>query len=383
MATAIKVNQQMIARKLHVSVATVSKALSNSVGVSQDTRTKILRAAEELGYLDAKMRREGEKIRPKTKHHFIGALVRGSYQANNGQLPAQYFEGIRELMSDLNVTLVPQEVLGSEDDHAILDPQFQAPALRNGSLSGILLMGEWSADVVRELQKLAPCISMPFTINGVELDQIGLDHNDAMCNIVQHLHDLGHRRIGFFGRCHSLSWSTERFAGYINALSRLQLDFMPDDVVGMAESPLMEEGHDTAWARYTQQAIAATSDGVTAWVCSSDWPGNQLHKAMVDAGLRVPTDVSLVGFDDTEPITLGMPPLTTTRLPRGEIGRAAVVRMVERINDPEIENNRIQFICPLVDHGTTAKPGSGQKVAPASQPSQDKEEEEKLRSEIC
>lgn len=356
MAMPTKVNQQSIAQHLNVSVATVSKALSNANGVSSATRDKVMQAATDLGYQAVKTRQSDRQAGRLPKHRYIGVLARSSYQPGVFSVPRSYFGAIRELGTELNITLVPQEILHSSDDHDILNPDKQPPALRDGGLSGMLVMGQWSAEVVRELNRIAPCVVAPFTIPGLELDQIGLDHNAAVSDIVRHLHALGHQKIGFFGRCHSLSWSTERFAGFVNGLSRLSMDYDPSAVVDIAEAPLMEEGHDDAWAEHIERAHALTRGGVTAWVCSSDWPGNQLHRGLVAAGLSVPGDVSITGFDDSEPVTLGMPPLTTTYLPRPEMGKAAIKRLIHRINDPDADVRRILFSCPMVDHGTTAPP---------------------------
>lgn len=356
MATSTRVNQQTIASHLNVSVATVSKALGGGNGVSDETRSRVMQAATEMGYLAERTKKLNRQVGLKVQHRYIGVLARSSYQPGVFAVPQSYFSAINDLVSDLNVTLVPQEILHSIDDHAILDPANQTPALRDGSLSGMLVMGQWSPDVIRELNTIAPCVVLPFTIPDIQVDQVGLDHNGAVADLVAHLHKLGHRKIGFFGKCHSLSWSTERFAGYINSMSRYGLAYDPDAVIDIAERPLMEEGHDDVWAKHIEQARAATQGGVTAWVCSSDWPGNQLHRGLVAAGLSVPGDVSITGFDDSEPVSLGMPPLTTTYLPRPEMGKAAVRRLLNRLNDPDADYRRIQFACPMIDHGTTAPP---------------------------
>ena len=325
-------------------------------GDSPDSRVIMMQAATEMGYLAERTKTLNRQVGPQQKHRYIGVLVRASYQPGVFSVPKSYFGAINDLALELNVTLVPQEVLHSVDDHAILDPANQTPALRDGSLSGMLVMGQWSPEVIRELNAIAPCVVLPFTIPDIQVDQVGLDHNGAVADLINHLHKLGHQRIGFFGKCHSLSWSTERFAGYVNGLSRHGLAYDPAAVIDIAERPLMEEGHDDAWTAHIEQARTATQGGVTAWVCSSDWPGNQLHRGLVAAGLRVPTDISITGFDDSEPVTLGMPPLTTTYLPRPEMGNAAVKRLIHRLNEPDADYRRIQFSCPLIDHGTTAPP---------------------------
>lgn len=341
------VNQQAIAKKLNVSIGTVSKALRDSPDISEATRAKIVKTAADLGYAVRRKR----ATRP--EHHFLGVMFR-SYQPGSLGMPHTFFTGMSEIASELNVSLVAQEVLRSQDEKDVLDPSKQSPAMRNESLSGIVIVGEWSAKVMNELKQYGPCVSLPFTIPGVDIDQIGLDHVNSITELAVHLHGLGHRKIGFFGRCSALTWSTERFAGYANAISQLGLGYDDARVIDIEQEMLLEVGHQQEWESLVTRVAGLVSEGVTAWICSSDWPGNQLHRGLVRHGLNVPTDVSITGFDNTEEETLGMPPLTSTHLPRVEMGRAAVKRMMYRMREPDAATRRILFPCPMVDHGTTA-----------------------------
>jgi LacI family transcriptional regulator len=127
-------------------------------------------------------------------------------------------------------------------------------------------------------------------------------------------------------------------------------------VIDVDATPLVCEGHDEAWRAAIDRAAELSASGVTAWVCSSNWPGYQLYRGLTQRGLRVPDDVSITGFDDTERVTLGCPPLTSVRLPRDDMVNAAVARLIYLIDHPDSPKRKLLFGCRIVDHGTIAAP---------------------------
>lgn len=344
----VTVNQQTIANHLNVSVATVSKALRDASDVSEATRTLVLETARQMGYESSSARRRQQG----NEHKFIGVICR-TYQEGALWGHDSYLGGLREVSADLNVSLVAQEVLFSRNDLEAFEPRNQPPAMRNNELAGYLVLGQWSPEFMQLLTRKAPCIAVPYTIPGIAVDQIGLDHQNSILDFAQHLHDMGHRRIGYVGRCSTLTWATERFAGFVNAVSQLSMDYRPEDVFDVGQAEMLEEGHEAFWHDLIERVDKAVKSGVTAFICSSDWPGNQLHKGLVERGYDVPGDISLTGFDDTETVTLGMPPLTSTRLPRHEMGEAALKRLMYRIGNPKAAVRRVLFPCEIVNHETT------------------------------
>jgi LacI family transcriptional regulator len=145
---------------------------------------------------------------------------------------------------------------------------------------------------------------------------------------VRHLHEQGHRRIGFIGNGPGVAYSYARYAGYAQAMAAVGLQLDPSALLSVTEPPL-------GWDELADRVAAEVGRGVTAFVCCSDGQVNYLHQRLPGRGLRVPQDLSLTGYDggDTPP---WMPRLTTVRVPFVEMGVAAVARLAERIDSPSL-----------------------------------------------
>lgn len=345
------INQREIAERLNVSVATVSKALRQSSDISLATRERVHEMADELGYkLPAKQNPYQE-----TDHLFIG-VVRRVNQSHSFFAHDSVLKDIRPVADALNTSLVSQEVLFKDDENKFFSSEQQPPAMRQGALAGYLLVGQWSSSFIRKIAAKAPCVLMPYFNPIAGVDQVGVDNGVSMSEIISHLHGLGHERIAFVGRASSLNWANERFAGYVSALLKAGLDYRESDVFDVDLKPMLEEGHERHWEKLAGRVRKAIDSGVTALVCSSDWPANQLHKRLAEQGIKIPDDVSIVGFDDTEIVTLGMPPVTSVQLPRQLVCGQALERLADRIRHPKQQAKRILLPCELIDHGTTSPP---------------------------
>ncbi len=347
MSSAI-VNQQMIAERLSISVATVSKALRNQPGVSSELRERIAKAANELGYRRGRSR-AGRA--PARRSVMVAALIRQPLDHGTGRLP-EYMDGLCEAASEYNASMIVQTYSYKVPvDRLFLNPAMQPPALREGKVQGILIGGEWPLEIVAQLAQKHPCICFPNDLE-VDVDVVGLNVMRTSLQLVRHLIKLGHDRIGFLGRCDAFAWAGERFAGYVGALSKSGLTYDPRCVIDVDAVPLMQEGHEAYWKKVIEQVDAQRRAGVRAWMCSSDWPGYQLFRGMLDRDVRVPQDISIIGFDDSEPVTLGCPPLTSVRIPRDVMGGAAMRRLLIRIDNPELPVQQTLFPGIFIDHQT-------------------------------
>jgi DNA-binding LacI/PurR family transcriptional regulator len=200
-------------------------------------------------------------------------------------------------------------------------------------------------------------VLFPQSVAGSRVDVVGMDNVATMFQVIDRLHTLGHQRIGFVGRCRAMAWASERFAGYVSALDRLGLAYQPEWVIDIDETPMLNEGHADYWrARLDRIEALRNNAGVQAWVCSSDWPAFQLYRGMMDRGYQVPKDLSITGFDDTEPVHLGCSPVTSVRVPREMIGEATLRRLLHLIDQPQSPPCQSNFPCELRLNGTIGSP---------------------------
>lgn len=363
-STSPPVSQKMIADHLQVSIATVSKALGNKSDISEAMRLKVEKAANELGYSYGKAnqrRRAAQTQSTKRKNQLVGVFLRRPLE-NGGKNVPTYMDGMSRTASQYGISLVVQEWRYNEDPTTLISKSQQPAAMREGMLSAIALGGEWPADVINTISLRHPVVLFPQSVMGCSVDVVGLDNVSTMMQIVEKLKRLGHRRIGFLGRCGKMAWASERFAGYVSAMDRLGLEYNQRWALDVEEEPMLNEGHEDYWrARIDQVEAARSEDGIEAWVCSSDWPAFQLYRGMTDRGYDIPGDLSVTGFDDTEPVHLGCPPVTSVKVPREVIGEAALRRLMQLIDNPRSMPRHSSFACKMMLNGTIGRPSYAMK----------------------
>lgn len=350
-----KINQKDIAQTLNVSVATVSKALRGSYSdINSETRARVLNMASQMGYMHNT--RQQEAITEETGSYWIGVLIlRKLHEWQH----THYFAGMSEKCAKLNVSLVLHYV--SEDNaEQILDPEHQPPAMRKGDLSGLVLVNHWPDHIVSRLAEKNPCVTIQH-VYPTPMDWVGADENQGIDLLLDHLYALGHRKIGFFGQCNAVDIARNRLSAFINGLFRLGLEFDPRSVVPLEKTHL--EDKEMNISAYLDAVIRQMQNGLTAWVCASDWVGYLLCRALLDRGYHIPRDVSIVGFDNSEDNTLNCPRLTSTIIPSQKIGAEALRRLISRIRHPSSPLLRVMLPCRLFEAQTT---GPVPKVAKAA-----------------
>jgi LacI family transcriptional regulator len=158
------------------------------------------------------------------------------------------------------------------------------------------------------------------------LDQVGCDNEQPTARLVEHLIDLGHRRIAMAIGIPGLSTTDERVRGYRTALEQGGLEFDPQLVA--------EGGSLRDQAQAAMHTLLDLPDPPTAVVSGNNFMTIGLLRAIAERGLSVPDDLALVAFDDFEWADLFAPRLTVIRQPTTELGSRAVELLLSRLEDP-------------------------------------------------
>jgi len=347
-----RINQKDIADSLNLSVATVSKALRGGYSdINIETRDRVVNMASQLGYethdsgrMQALLDEEAEKS------YTVGVLIlrkMHEWQHTN------YFAGMTEKCSKMNVSLILHYV--NEDNcHLILDKEHQPPALRDGKMSGVILVNHWPEDVVARLNAQIPCVSIQRSYQRARMDVIGVDDFQGIERLAEHLYSKGHRSIGFFGNCGQIYNARTRFSAYISALAKLGLEIDLSNVIDV--SPAHLEDKQIVLTGQIESVIRRMQQGVRAWICASDWVGYLLCRGLIDRGYHIPKDISIVGFDDSEDNTLGCPKLTSITVPALRIGAEALRRLINRVKHPTSPPLKVLLPCKLFETQTTSSP---------------------------
>jgi LacI family transcriptional regulator len=225
--------------------------------------------------------------------------------------------------------------------------------IRNGDWRGTILIYPFAESAVEMIARKISTVAVLESYSHPGIDIIDTDDASAMVALVDRLHALGHRRIGFLSWDYPVGghWVARRFSGYVEALFNLGLEFHPEWVLNVHKQVprLKPAGVTEAVVRHIRQ------DGVTAWVCAADHQAYPLMRDLQALGIRVPEDCSITGFDGLE-APAGLRPATSMRVPHEHIGSSALTRLVNRIQHPQAPRRKILVEAQLVEGETVAPP---------------------------
>ena len=254
---------------------------------------KVIETATQMGYqLPIGVE---EEMSETERGHFVGILLHAPHDRWRSR--EGYLSGISAIAPSLDATLVLHHANTIECE-SIMQVENQPPVMRRGMMKGLVLIFRWPHKVVQYLSQRFACVSIQHEYPGLPVDVVGANHVLAMYDLSKHLVGLGHKQIGFVGRCNELSWSRSRFAGYVDALCQHGLEYQPQRVIDCATMDLEAyERPGDPWAKHIDQIVAQMNQGVKAWMCASDFVGYQVCRGLAARGIRVPQDVSITGFD--------------------------------------------------------------------------------------
>ena len=216
-----------------------------------------------------------------------------------------------------------------------------------------MTFGEEEPVLDQLVHRNVPIVLAEFKLDDPKASTILLDYSTGIHDAVRHLAALGHTRIAFLAGPHNLHSALTRENDFRAAMSSCGLSTRPDWIV---ECDHMLKGGVTGYTR-----LRAQSERPTAIVCSNDMTAIGVLRAAYMEGLRVPQDLSVIGLDDIDFAEFTLPPLTTIRLSRVDLARAAFEALRQQAEDPHNPNMKREFLVStsLVVRGSTAAPPAG------------------------
>lgn len=323
-----------IAARTHVSFQTVSKVLQGKGSVSPETRTWILKVAEEMGYVPNILARSLVSQRTGT----IGIIA----SISSDYVLAQLVVGAEQ-----EARLQGQCVIIGSIDQEGAESERYLRLLIERRVDGMLLAApqfEHDSQVREMLRERMPVVSM-FHIPGFDLPRVGSDHKETGYIATQHLLELGHRSIGTITGSKERRVVQSRLQGYQKALEAAGVVYRAD---------LMEEANWDAESGYqATQRLLERVPTLTAIFAHNDAMAIGTLSALHDLGRRVPQDCAVVGCDDIPIAAHTIPPLTTVHLPMYETGAAAMRLLLDMIEQKETEQQRVLLPVYLVKRAST------------------------------
>ncbi len=318
-----------VAREAGVSVASVSRVLQGQSGVSEETKKRVQAAIDALGYRPDLAARRLRSRRTDT----LGLIV--------SDIRNPFFTEISRAVEDVAYANGLRVMLCNADEDPAKEA-FYLELMRDEKVSGVIL-----SSTLQLLGRFNPA-DYPFPIvlvdrceRDTDADAVLLDNMDAAQRLTRHLIEQGCRRIVFLYGAVSSS-GRQRHDGYVAAMKAAQLAPEAEPL-----QPNVER------ARVATAALLLSGKPPDAIVASNGLILLGLIESVRAAGLEIPRDVRVAGFDDLPWTRLMTPPVTVIAQPTYEIGRSAIELLLQRIAKPEQVQRRVVLRGELIVRGST------------------------------
>ncbi|MDT0345752.1 LacI family DNA-binding transcriptional regulator [Streptomyces litchfieldiae] len=326
-----------IATTAGVSISTVSKVLNGRDDVSEDTRLKVDTALRQHQYV----RRGVPAAVPSART--VDLVLNGL----DGSWPASVASGMEAAAHEAGLHVVISVARTPAPGSGQNSPDWVDRILHRGSSGVVLgLVEPTPAQLTRLARAQVPCVVIdPLSDPPPGVTSVGTTNWAGAYEATTHLLERGHRRIALVtGPPHHL-YARARVAGYHSALAAAGVEAAPE---------LIRHGtYDRASGGRQVEALLALPEPPTALFICSDHMAIGGYAALTAAGLRVPDDVSVVGFDDLPEARWVSPPLTTVRQPLKEMGRSALRTLARLMDGEELESPRVELATTLVVRDST------------------------------
>lgn len=303
-----------VAREAKVSVASVSRAMNGGSGVTAETSLRIHQAAERLQYIPHAAARMLITRRTRT----IGAL-----------LPDLYGEFFSELIRGIDLAARARGLhLLVSSSHDGVEEAAAAVRSMQGRVDGLLILSERvdAAFLRANLPRELPVVLLNSPVKNGNHSVLNVDNHGGAFAMVKHLIQSGHKSVAFISGPAGNFDSRQRLKGYQAAMAK----YAPDAALTVLGGDFVEESGYRAGLE-----LAAMKPRPAAVFAANDMMAVGCLAAFKEAGLRVPEDVAVAGFDDIPIARYVNPPLTTVRVRIVDLGRSALEQLADLLESPE------------------------------------------------
>ncbi len=335
------VQMRDVAERSGVSISTVSHILNNTRPVAPETRERVLSVIQELNYHKNVIGRRLARGRSDS----FGLIISDVENPFFGELIKSFEAAVQESAFDVLLCATYYDAAkGCKAVERMIENQVQGVAVMTSQIDPALIDELVSMEI--------PVVRLDGGEAGSLKSSIRVDYSAGALEALTHLRDLGHGRIGL------ISGPLSRVSAVI--FKKVMCDAA--EKLGLPPLACVEGNNDTTGGEAGVRALLSSHDP-TAIVCSNDLAALGAVRGLVEAGLRVPDDVSVIGSDDISLARFGTPALTTIRIPRDELGRMACAAL-ERMTRTKRHNGReLSIQTHLIVRESTGKAREGERAA--------------------
>ena len=319
-----------VAKRADVSISTVSRVINRRELVNKKTLARVQEAIEELGYRPNAFAR-GLMLR---KSDIVGLVLPDLH----GEFYSEIIRGANIQARESGYNLVVSSAREGDDSHSLLS------AIRQRTLlDGVAVMVSELTDGIQEvLGYPVPCVILDGDTNGARHDSVVIDQAYGAAALMRHLVGNCHtRRVIFIGGLETNVDTIARLNACREVLAKSGVRLDAEDV------HYLDYQYDTAFELAGRYARSWSGRGHCVFAANDEMAAG-IVAAANGAGLSIPEDLAVVGFDDTRVARMTQPALTTVRVPMSRMGAEAIRLLCERIADPAREPEKISLRPELI-----------------------------------
>lgn len=315
-----------VAKRAGVAPITVSRVINNSGYFSDEIRERVQRAVSELGYVPNLLARSLRSKRTNTLALILTDITNPFFTT--------LARGVEDVASDADFTVI----FCNTDESEVEEARYLQVLLQKQVDGFLLVPAQSKAGAVEMIRQHGePVVILDRRIPKSDVDIVRCDSEGGAYDLTRLLVSLGHRQIAVLSGPRGVSTAEDRVAGYRRALQEAQIP-VNDNTIFFGEFN-QEGGYENA------RRALSLYPRPTAIFAANNFIAIGAMKALQDAGLEVPEDISLVGFDDLPPAMISFPFFTVVSQPAYEMGRQATQLLLDRLSGQNLEGYR-EIILP-------------------------------------
>ena len=327
-----KIVMQDIANELNISKNSVSRALSGKSGISDATRQDIINKAQEMGY--NYKGENGNKVR-----HF--AIIASLFTFSKKDFFGEIYSDIEKRLKKSNINLYVHSI-----DNESLKNLDIPKTISEGSVEGIIILSHLTDDYIKKiLSYKIPTVIIDYHSPVIPADCVIAKNKEGAYKAVQYLIDNNHTKIGFIGDIGFSPSYEERWDGYLSALRKNNIKANKEFTI----TKVIEEKEDVF------KKLSKLKEHPTSWFCVNSGLGFLLSLYYNSIGMRVPRDVSIICFDNTDFTRLAMPPLTSVYTDLSFFADKSLELLNHRIYHPDEPFLNIALPTEIIERNSVAK----------------------------
>jgi LacI family transcriptional regulator len=321
-----------VAKKTGLSISTISLVINNKGKVGEETREKVLRAIEELGYYPTRSARS--LASQKTGN--IGFILTEEHFSRSEPFYTKIFLGTEFESRNYNYYVLLTTIPSQFSKESI--PRF----LLERNVDGVIFAGKVNQKYVKYVEEMGlPYILVDYDLAGKKVSAVMIDNVQGGRIATEHLIKIGYKKIAFVGGDIEHPSIKGRFEGYKMAIEKQGLVCSEDLCITDEPDTRISNGYRACqklFSRIKPEAIFAANDAMAIGCV----------KFLKEKGIKIPDEIGIVGFDDIEACIHIEPRLTSVRVDKEELGIIAVKRLMEMIKNPSSGINRVYVPVELV-----------------------------------